>query len=87
MSLTIKRQDMVLINMVETAIKKADTYLTVEELWNTMSKKMSYLIFLGILAYLKQHNKIVVDQDRSIIWIYADNPETKKLISELTDFG
>lgn len=86
MSVTIRKQDMVLINMVETAIKQADTYLTVEELWNMMSKKMTYLTFLGILAYLKQHNKIVVDQDRSIIWIYADKPETKRLISELSDF-
>lgn len=79
---------MVLINMVETTIKEADTYLEIEQLWNMMPKeKMSYLIFLGILFYLKQHNKIIFGRDRSIIWIYADNPETKKLISELTDFG
>jgi len=67
------------ILMVENAIKKAETYPTRKELWNSLPKKVQYQTFKRILEYLESSNKIVFN-GRRIVWVFPDNPKLTKLL-------
>lgn len=67
------------ILMVEKAIKDAETYPTRKELWKSLPKKVQYQTFRRILEYLESSNKIIFD-NRSIIWIFPDNPKLKRML-------
>lgn len=67
------------ILMVEKAIKDAETYPTRKELWKSLPKKVQYQTFKRILEYLESSNKIIFD-NRSIIWIFPDNPKLKRML-------
>ena len=67
------------ILMVEKAIKDAETYPTRKELWKSLPKKMQYQTLKRILEYLESSNKIMFS-DRSIIWIFPDNPKLKRML-------
>jgi hypothetical protein len=84
MSVTIRNITTELTQAVQKAIKEADTYLTVEQLWKQMPRQMPYHIFLAVLLFLKQNNKLLFDDDGAIIWIYADDDKSRKLLAEST---
>jgi len=67
------------ILMVEKAIKEAETYPTRKELWDSLPKRVQYQTFKRILEYLESSNKIMF-KDRSIIWIFPDNPKLKRML-------
>jgi len=67
------------ILMVENAIKRAETYPTRKELWNSLPKKVQYQTFKRILEYLESSNKIVFN-GRRIVWVFPDNPKLTKLL-------
>jgi len=67
------------ILMVERAIKEAETYPTRKELRDSLPKRVQYQTFKRILEYLESSNKIMFN-DRSIIWIFPDNPKLKKML-------
>jgi hypothetical protein len=66
------------ILMVERAIKDADDYPTKTELWRSLPKKVQYQTFNRILEYLEASNKIIFNE-KTIVWIAADNAKLKKL--------
>ncbi|MGH9991976.1 MAG: hypothetical protein ACREBU_03900 [Nitrososphaera sp.] len=70
------------IQMVESAIKEAKEYPSKYQLWRSLQKGMHYQTLDTILRYLEASNKIMVDKDGAIIWIFADNPKLKKLLAE-----
>jgi hypothetical protein len=64
--------------MVEETIKKIDSYPTKMELWKTLPKKVMYQTFSMIIDYLVETNKIIIDKDRRIVWVW--NPELMKRV-------
>lgn len=64
------------ILMVEEAIKNAKEYPSKRQLWLSLKKKVMYRTFNIIIDYLEASNKIVIDRDGKIVWIW--NPELVK---------
>ena len=58
------------ILMVEEFIKKHDGEFRRKELWESLPKRMMYQTFQVILAYLIESNKISIDAEGKIGWIY-----------------
>jgi hypothetical protein len=56
--------------MVEEFIKEHDGEYKRKELWERLPKKMMYQTFQVILAYLFESNKISIDAEGKIGWIY-----------------
>jgi hypothetical protein len=72
------------IQMVEAAIKQAKEYPSKYKLWRSLPKSMQYQTLEKVLNYLEASNKIMVDKDGAIIWIFADNQKLEKLLEEST---
>ena len=56
--------------MVEEFIREHDGEFKRKELWEKLPKKMMYQTFQVILAYLFESNKISIDSEGKIGWIY-----------------
>ena len=63
---------------VEKLIEKYSGELGKYQLWKELPKKMMYQTFLVILDYLERSNKIVIDKEGKIVWIW--NPELVKML-------
>jgi len=72
--------------IVENAIKQAKVYPSKNGLWRRLPKQVQYQTFSKILDYLESSNKTTYDRDGAVIWIFADNPKLKKLLSGGTKF-
>jgi len=83
-SIHMPRLDTVL--MVEDTIKKLDNYPTKNQLWRALPKMVMWQTFSTILNYLEKSNKILVDKKGEIVWIFADNPKTRKLLKKSLPF-
>ncbi len=59
--------------MVENKIKNAREYPNKMQLWKSLPRKMMYQTFCVIFDYLQDSNKIAVDREGKIAWIW--NPE------------
>ncbi len=68
--------------MVEEAIQKYSGDLGKYQLWKRLPRKMMYQTFQTILDYLDYSNKIVLDKNGKIVWIW--NP---KLVKRLVRNG
>ena len=67
--------------MVEEFIKKHSGEFKKRSLWEHLPKKMMYQTFQVVYDYLLNSNKIAVDRDDKIAWIW--NPElVKKYLSK-----
>ena len=66
--------------MVEETIRKLDYYPTKTQLWKVLPKKVMYQTFCMIIDYLMEINKILIDKDGRIVWIW--NPELIKRVAE-----
>lgn len=66
--------------MVEETIKKNSGKLGKYQLWKRLPRKMMYQTFQIIISYLEDSNKIIIDKDGKIIWIWA--PEAIKRLEK-----
>ena len=66
--------------MVEETIKKLDFYPTKTELWKALPKQVMYQTFSMIIDYLVDLNKIIIDKDERIVWVW--NPELIKRVTQ-----
>lgn len=66
--------------MVEETIQKLKYYPTKTELWKALPKKVMYQTFCMIIDYLLDLNKIIIDKDGRIVWIW--DPELIKTITQ-----
>jgi len=64
--------------MIEEAIRKAKSDLTVRQIWQKLPKKVMWQTYLSTLDYLEYSGKIVIDKDKTVIWIWAPK-EIEKL--------
>jgi hypothetical protein len=71
-------------NMVEESIKNAEDYPTENELWQSLSKKIKRRSLKHILRHLEFDKKIIYGKGRRIIWIEADEQQSKILREEFT---
>lgn len=66
--------------MVEEFIKEHSGEFKKKKLWQGLPKKVMYQTFCTIFDYLKESNKIAVDKEGRVCWIW--NPElVKKYLS------
>jgi hypothetical protein len=72
------------IHMVEAAIREAKGYPSKYKLWRKLPKSMQYQTLETVVRYLEASNKILIDKDGAIVWIFADNPRLEKLLAEST---
>ena len=56
--------------MVEKAAEKYSGEVGKYQLWKKLPRKVMYQTFLAILDYLIQSNKIVIDRNGRITWIW-----------------
>jgi hypothetical protein len=68
--------------MVEDTVKKLGYYPTKNQLWRALPKSMMWQTFNVILDYLRKSNKILIDKNGEIVWIFADNPKIKGLLAK-----
>ena len=68
------------ILMVEKTAKKYSGIYGKYQLWQKLPKKMMYQTFQTILDYLRESNKILIENDK-IIWIW-DPEGVRKLIEK-----
>ncbi|MGB3479884.1 MAG: hypothetical protein WBB67_12075 [bacterium] len=66
--------------MVEELIRKQSGKLGKYQLWKRLPRKMMYQTYQVIISYLEDSNKILIDKDGKIIWIWA--PEIIKKIEK-----
>lgn len=66
--LRFPRLDTVL--MIEGAIRKAKSDLTVRQIWLKLPKKVMWQTFLTTLDYLEYSGKILIDREGFVIWIW-----------------
>ena len=76
--LHMPRLDSVL--MVEDTIKNLDYYPTKNRLWRALPKPMMWQTFNVILDYLMKSNKMIIDREGKVVWIFVDNPKIKELL-------
>ncbi len=68
--------------MVEQTIEKNSGEYNRTELWKNLPRKVMWQTFLVIMDYLEYSNKIIIDKDEKIVWIWNPN-----LIRELEAKG
>jgi len=68
--------------MIEDAIRKAKGGFTVREIWKRLLKKVMWQTYLATLDYLEYSGKILIDRDKTVIWIW--NP---KLLAKVKSEG
>ena len=56
--------------MIEDAIEKAKSDKTTREIWQALPKKVMWQTYITTLDYLEHSGKIIIDQDKHIIWIW-----------------
>ncbi len=68
--------------MIEEAARNAKGDLTAREIWQSLPKKTMWQTVLATLDYLEYSGKILVEEDRHVLWIWAP-----KEISKLKKHG
>ena len=70
------------IRMVEETLFQMSEYPTKNKLWRALPRQIQYPSFKEILKYLEESNKLITDKDGSLVWIFANTEEQKKLKEE-----
>lgn len=65
--------------MVENSIKKLDGEFKKKALWEHLPKKMMYQTFCVIIDYLLYSNKISIDSENKIGWIFYPKIQNKNI--------
>lgn len=71
--------------MVEDFIKKNDGEFKKRKLWESLPKKMMYQTFCVVIDYLLYSNKISIDAQGKVGWIYY--PEKARKYYSRSDLG
>jgi len=67
--------------MVEKVAKEYSGELGKYQLWKKLPRKMMYQTFQSILDYLVESNKIIIDKDGKVIWIW-DPEGVRKILQK-----
>ena len=72
------------IKMVEESLKSDKSFSSKNQLWRSLPKQIQYPTFIKILDYLEESNKIIFENDGSIIWTFVDTNIARKSLKEST---
>ena len=67
--------------MVEKVAKEYSGELGKYQLWKKLPRKMMYQTFQSILDYLVESNKIIIDRDGKVIWVW-DPEGVRKILQK-----
>jgi hypothetical protein len=56
--------------MVEKAVYKSKSDLTVNQIWHKLPKKVLWTTYITILDYLEYSGKIIIEKDKTVTWIW-----------------
>jgi hypothetical protein len=68
--------------MVERCIREAGSFPSRRALMRSLPRKVEYPTLAKTLVYLEASNKILLAEDGSIVWVFADNPKLLRLLAE-----
>jgi hypothetical protein len=68
--------------MVEGCIRENGSFPSRRALMRELPHKIEYRTLVRILQYLEASEKIVLAEDGSIAWVFADNPKLLKLLEQ-----
>ena len=71
---------------IENIIQKKRYFNSKTELYRTLKNKTQFGTLNRVLRYLESSNKIEFNKDGSIVWIFADPHQIKKLLKESKPF-
>ncbi|TLX66421.1 MAG: hypothetical protein E6K94_06710 [Thaumarchaeota archaeon] len=74
------------IRMVEEIMKKTQYFRSKNQLSRQLPKQVMYPTLTRILDYLEESNKIVYNNDGSIVWIFADSHKIKEALKKSKPF-
>lgn len=77
--MTKREPNLKTVKMIEEFIKDNSGEYTRTEIWQHLPKTMMYQTFKTAFEYIKDSNKIIIE-DRLVIWIY--NPKLAKHLRE-----
>lgn len=66
--------------MIERTIEKNSGEVTRRELWQKLPRKVMWQTFVVVIDYLEKSNKILIDEEGKIIWIW--NPGLIRRLEE-----
>jgi len=59
--------------MVEETIKKFSGEFTLTQIWKKLPRKVMYQTYKIVIEYLVESNKIIIEKDGKITWIWNPN--------------
>jgi len=65
--------------MVEKQIRKRRRFDSRHKLWKSLPKQIQYPTFKIILSYLEDSNKIMLDKQDQVVWIFTDNAKLERM--------
>lgn len=68
--------------MIERCIREAGSFPSRRALMRALPRQVEYPTLAKILLYLEASNKILLAEDGSIVWVFADNPKLLRLLTE-----
>ncbi len=68
--------------MIERCIREAGSFPSRRALMRALPRQVEYPTLAKILVYLEASNKILLAEDSSIVWVFADNPKLLQLLAE-----
>jgi len=86
--MTTKQQEVIhypqldTVLMVEKAIKEAEDYPSLRQLWLSLPKKVMYQTFKVIINYLVESHKIMICDDGKVIWVAIDNEKLRQVVDQ-----
>ena len=66
--------------IVERCIRENGLFATRRALLRALPRQIEYGALVSILRYLEASEKIVLAEDSSIVWVFADNPKLLKVL-------
>jgi len=66
--------------MVEEALYKYKSAKTIRQIWKALPQKMMWSTYTTILDYLEYSGKIIVEDDRTVSWLW-DPAGVRKILS------
>lgn len=68
--------------MVERCLREVGSFPSRRALMRSLPRKVEYPTLAKTLLYLEASNKILLAEDGSIVWVFADNPKLLQLLAE-----
>ncbi|MCY4491582.1 MAG: hypothetical protein OXC46_09005 [Thaumarchaeota archaeon] len=65
--------------MVEQLISKEHEFGSRDKLWQTLPQNIPHQMFERIFEHLEDSNKIMINKEGIVMWIFTDNQKLEKL--------